>query len=84
MYRHIKEVLADNDVAAANYIFKWVAWAVQHPAERAQAALVFKGKKGTGKGTLGNALCQIFGQHGTHISSAEHLAGRFNGHLRDA
>ena len=84
MRRHIKEVLADNDPTADSYIIKWCAWAIQHPAERAQAAMVFKGKKGTGKGTLGNALCTIFGQHGTHISSAEHLAGRFNGHLRDA
>ena len=84
MRRHIDEVLAGDDEAAADYIIKWVAWSFQNPAERAGAALVFKGKKGTGKGTLGNALCRIFGQHGTHISSAEHLAGRFNGHLRDA
>ena len=37
-----------------------------------------------GKGTLGNALVRIFGQHATHISSVDHLAGRFNAHLRDA
>ena len=84
MKAHIRDVLAGNDTAFHDYIMRWIAWAVQHPAERAQAALVFKGKKGTGKGTLGNALCRIFGQHGTHISTAEHLAGRFNGHLRDA
>jgi hypothetical protein len=82
--RHLEEVLAAGDKTAAEYIIKWVAWAFQNPAERAQAAIVFRGKKGTGKGTLGNALCRIFGQHGTHISSAEHLAGRFNAHLRDA
>ncbi len=84
MKRHIVDVLAAGDLKHAAYITKWIAWAVQHPAERAQAALVFKGARGTGKGTLGNALCRIFGQHGTHISTAEHLAGRFNGHLRDA
>lgn len=84
MKAHIREVLADGSSASATYIMRWIAWTVQHPAERAQAALVFKGMKGTGKGTLGNALCRIFGQHGTHISTAEHLAGRFNGHLRDA
>lgn len=84
MRRHIVEVLASGNAAHADYITKWIAWTVQHPAERAQAALVFKGARGTGKGTLGNALCRIFGQHGTHISTAEHLAGRFNGHLRDA
>ena len=84
MRAHIVEVLANGDQFFAEYITRWCAWSVQHPAERAQAALVFKGKRGTGKGTLGNALCRIFGQHGTHISTAEHLAGRFNGHLRDA
>ncbi len=84
MKAHIREALAGGNDEFDAYIMRWVAWAVQHPAERAQAALVFKGKKGTGKGTLGNALCRIFGQHGTHISTAEHLAGRFNGHLRDA
>ena len=84
MRRHVVEVLASGNAAHADYIVRWIAWTVQHPARRAEAAIVFKGKRGTGKGTLGNALCRIFGQHGTHISSADHLAGRFNGHLRDA
>ena len=84
MQAHITKVLANGDTKFADYIMRWCAWAVQHPAARAEAALVFKGKRGTGKGTLGNALCHIFGQHGSHISTAEHLAGRFNGHLRDA
>ena len=84
MKAHIREVLANGSEEAVRYIMNWAGWAVQHPAERAQAALVFKGSKGTGKGTLGNSFCRIFGQHGTHISTAEHLAGRFNGHLRDA
>ena len=84
MKAHIHEVLACGEDIFSDYIMRWCAWAVQHPAERAEAALVFKGKRGTGKGTLGNTLCRMFGQHGTHISTAEHLAGRFNSHLRDA
>ncbi len=84
MRRHILDVLASGNAVHSDYIVRWMAWTVQHPAQRAEAALVFKGARGTGKGTLGNALCRIFGQHGTHISTAEHLAGRFNGHLRDA
>jgi hypothetical protein len=28
-------------------------------------------------------MCKLFGQHALQISSAEHLVGRFNGHLRD-
>jgi Family of unknown function (DUF5906) len=83
MRKHIFEVLAAGDDAADAYIMNWLAWAVQNPAERAEVVLAFRGKKGTGKGTLGTALMRIFGQHAHHISSATHLAGRFNAHMRD-
>jgi hypothetical protein len=84
MRRHILEVLASGNDDWDAYIVNWMAWAVQHPADRAEVALVLKGGRGVGKGTLGNALVHIFGQHATHISSVDHLAGRFNAHLRDA
>jgi hypothetical protein len=57
---------------------------VQKPDQRAEVAPAFRGGRGTGKGTLGNAMCRIFGQHAVHLSSADHLTGRFNAHLRDA
>src|SRR5262249_19771379 len=53
-----------------------------HADEQPEAALVFMGDRGTGRGTLGKALCKIFGQHAHHISSPVHLTGRFNAHLR--
>ncbi|MCK1284100.1 hypothetical protein IVB41_09150 [Bradyrhizobium sp. 44] len=81
--QHVTEVIAAGDPNAETYILNWLAWTVQHPADRAEVALVLKGGRGVGKGTLGNALVRIFGQHATHISSADHLAGRFNAHLRD-
>ncbi len=40
------------------------------------------GGRGTGKGTLRRCFRDIFGAHGTHIQSPEHLTGRFTGHLR--
>ncbi len=83
MREHIRTVLASGDDEVYVYIINWMAWTVQHPNEQAEVALVFRGKPGTGKGTLGNALCRMFGQHAVHISSAVHLAGRFNMHLRD-
>ena len=83
MQRHIKEVLASGVAAHATYMTYWLAWTMQNPASRAGVALVLKGKIGTGKGTLGNALVVILGQHGVHISSQEHLSGKFNKHLRD-
>jgi hypothetical protein len=83
MRRHIREVLAAGDEAVDDYIIKWHAWAVQHPAEQAEVAPTFISEdRGTGKGTLGKAMCRIFGQHGLHLSSPEHLTGRFNEHLR--
>ena len=82
MRRHIVEVLAAGDQASAEYIARFAAWAVQHPAERAEVALVFRGGKGSGKGTFANAIRHIFGSHGLHIYNSKHLIGAFNGHLR--
>jgi hypothetical protein len=83
MQDHILVVLADGNQEFFEYVMNWLAWCVQHPDRQAEVALVFKGKKGTGKGALGNAMMRIFGQHGVHLSDAKHLVG-FNGHLRDA
>jgi Family of unknown function (DUF5906) len=80
---HLFRVVASKDKQRFRYVLNWMAWCVQNPDKRAEVALVMEGKRGTGKGTLGNALCKLFGQHSIHISSAERLAGRFNGHLRD-
>src|SRR5262249_21362545 len=79
---HIFEVLAAGDEDVRVYIINWLAWAVQHPNQQPETALVFIGKRGSGRGTLGNFMCRIFGNHGLHISSPHHLVGRFNAHLR--
>jgi uncharacterized protein DUF5906/DNA primase RepB-like protein len=82
MREHIFEVCAARDAEVDEYIINWLAWALQHADEQPEAALVFMGDRGTGRGTLGKALCKIFGQHAHHISSPVHLTGRFNAHLR--
>jgi hypothetical protein len=79
---HIREVLAHGDPKAAEYIFRWTAWSLQHPGELAEAALVLRGGKGSGKGVFGNTLAKIFGEHALHIFHQSHLTGNFNGHLR--
>lgn len=83
MQAHILEVLARGEQDNADYILKWAAWAVQHPGEVPEVALVFKGAEGTGKGIFFRTILNMFGQHGLHISSSKHLAGTFNAHLRD-
>jgi hypothetical protein len=84
MQKHIKVVLASNDEDANTYILNQLAFMVQKPEQRAEVAIVFRGKRGTGKGTLGNAMVRIFGNHGVHLSDAKHLVGHFNSHLRNA
>lgn len=83
LQRHIWRVLAQRDRKAFRYIMRWAAWAVQNPDKPAEVALVFRGGKGTGKGTFCRWLAVLFGQHGMQIFSPAHLTGRFNSHLRD-
>ena len=75
---HITEVLTAGNESHAEYIVKWMAWAVQHPGEPARVALVFQGGQQTGKGTLGRTMARLFGRHGVHLQSADHIIGRFN------
>lgn len=83
MRQHITDILAAGDPASAAYILKFAAWCVQNPGRPAEAALVFQGDKGTGKGTFARALRDIFGQHGMQVFSSKHLIGQFNAHLRN-
>lgn len=83
MQAHIRDVLAGGDPEAADYIVRWAAYAVQHPDRPAEAALVFRGDLGTGKGAFGRAMLRIFGRHGLRTQGAAVLDSRFNVHLRD-
>lgn len=83
MQRHIYEVLADGDKDSAEYIMRFAAWCLQNPGKRAEAALVFRGDKGSGKSTFANALKTVFGQHGLQVFSSKHMVGNFNSHLRN-
>lgn len=81
--RLIREVLTDGDSVGHRYVLNWIAAMFQRPSEAAEVAIAFKGAKGTGKGTLGRVLQHIAGAHGLHISSPEHITGRFNSHLQN-
>ena len=83
MRAHIENVLANGVQVDAEYILKWCAYAVQHPGQQTEVVLVFRGGRGTGRGVFGRTMCEIFGQHGLQISSAQHLTGKFNAHLID-
>jgi hypothetical protein len=80
---HIEEVIADHDPGLAEYIIRWCAWMVQNPGKPAEVALVLRGMKGSGKGTLTKVLLRFFGQHGLQISDQEQLTGKFNNHFQN-
>jgi hypothetical protein len=81
--KHIKEVLANGDLKADDYIIRWVAWGIQHPDELPLVALVLIGLKGRGKGTFARVLEIIYGNHALQISSQRHIVGNFNAHLEN-
>lgn len=80
----VHAILASGNQQWCDYILDWLAWIVQRPGERVGVVLcLVSAKEGTGKGTLGNLLLTLFGQHGRSISDSEGLTGHFNAHLAD-
>jgi hypothetical protein len=84
MQTHMRDVLCDGDEESFEYLLNWCARMVQKPDRQGEVAIVLRGEKGTGKGTLGNALGALFGGHYLYLSKSEQLTGRFNAHLRDS
>ena len=80
--RHIWKVVCKRDKTSFKYFMRWMARAVQSPAEQGCVAVVMRGEEGCGKGIVARALLRLFGQHGRHITNAAHLVGRFNEHLQ--
>lgn len=79
--RHIWRILCNKDKVKFKYVMRWLAWCIQNPGQRAEVALIFKGKKGAGKGFLPTQFLSIFGIHGMTLSNPEQLIGKHNGHL---
>ena len=83
MREHIRTILANGDPGFDQYIMNYSAFAVQHPTERAEVAVVLKGKKGSGKTVYGQLMTDFFGLHGNVQSDPKRLTGQFNAFLRD-
>ncbi|NVE95891.1 primase-helicase family protein [Altererythrobacter lutimaris] len=68
--------------AAREYVWKWLCWVVQNPADKPKVALVLRGEEGVGKGFIGQALVRLFGEHAMQLTQRRHVTGNFNAHLR--
>ena len=76
--KHIYTILCRKDPTSFKYAVKWIAWLFQNPHIPAEVIWVNKGKKGTGKGLVGNQIRKIFGIHAAQVKDRERLIGRFN------
>jgi hypothetical protein len=80
---HIRDNVCSGNEDHYCYLLGWMARAVQHPGQAGEVAVVLRGGRGTGKGTFINGFGQLWGRHFLQVSSAKHLVGQFNAHLRD-
>lgn len=79
----LRHGICNGDESYYDYLIKWMARAVQNPAQPGEVAVVLRGGKGTGKSFAAKMFGRLFGRHSLHISNPSHLVGNFNAHLRD-
>lgn len=84
MKRHIWEVICSENEEYFTWLIAWFARLFQKPGGERGAAIVLKGKQGTGKGCLVNQFEHYLGSHFLHITSQKQLTGNFNSHLKNA
>ncbi len=79
--RHIREVICSGVERDYQYLIKWLAHILQKPGEKPGVAVVLRGKKGTGKDTLGEYMSEIL-KH-LYIMAADQtlVTGAFNHHM---
>jgi hypothetical protein len=82
--RHLLEIGAAGDQETFEFLLDWFAWMVRYPHRPAETAIVWRGRQGSGKGTIARVMGRVVGQHFIHIHNVKHLVGHFNQHLRDA
>lgn len=79
----VRDVICSGHADLYDYVIKWLAHMVQHPANLPESALVMRGKQGTGKNTFAGIIGRLLQQYYLEITSMESITGRFNGHLKN-
>jgi hypothetical protein len=81
---HIVNVVAGADEDKTNFILDWCAHMLQRPWEKPGVALVFRGKKGTGKSILTQLIIRCIGDRNALVTAnGKQLFAQFNWHLAD-
>ena len=70
-------------VSAADDLIRLIAWKLQNMDQPTEKALILRGRKGTGKGTLYKLIQRLIGKgYCLETTDAEQVFGRFNSHLQ--
>ena len=78
---HIFENISRGETAISDWLMNWMALGLQRPGLVIGTAPVLIGFPGTGKGVLAHAYGRLWRPHYIPITHAEHVTGRFSGHL---
>jgi hypothetical protein len=81
--QHLKTYICRGNEEHYKYLLGWMARTVQQPACQGETAVVLKGTRGAGKGTVPKWFGRLFGRHYLQVSNSTHLVGNFNSHLQD-
>jgi len=80
---HILSNVCGSDKKIYDYFVGWMSRMIQEPWTPGETAIVLRGPEGVGKGFVAKTQGRLFGRHYVHVSTAQHLTGNFNAHLRD-
>jgi hypothetical protein len=79
---HFRNIWCDGDDVQYEYLLNWLAWKIQHPAEKPGTAIGLSSKQGLGKDIIvNNLLAGIYGKKQCHNTAIDDTERRFNGHL---
>ena len=81
---HINDNICRGTKSLSQYVYAWMADAIQNPDKRPGTALVLRGPQGVGKSLYATFFGDLFGQHFVPVTNSKHLTGSFNSHLKDA
>lgn len=79
--RHLDENVCAGNKTLARWLTGYLAHIIQKPWEKPHVALVFRGRKGTGKTILFELLRGILGRHFFLTAHPRYVTGQFNSHL---
>ena len=79
----VREVICAGNEEHFRYVIRWMARAVQRPAEPGYTVIFLRGAEGTFKSYFAKLFGGLFGRHFLHVTDPRHVMGNFNAHLRD-